>query len=102
MMSRNVLRRHVFMPDILSTVQKVFDTIPDPTSHRDFSLSDCLMSGLAMCSIKYPFSLECDNETRGEHPNPAIVHNLEHLFRLPRHLPTVVCVTGWMSLTRDL
>ncbi len=83
-MSRNVLRRHVSMPGLLSTVRKVFDTVPDPTSHRAFSLSDCLMSGLAMFSLKYPSLLEFDNETRGEHPNPAIVHNLKHLFKVAK------------------
>ena len=81
-MSRNVRRRHVSMPGLLSTVRKVFDTVPDPTSHRDFSLSDDLMSGRAVFALTYPSLLKVDNATRGDHPNPALVHNLKPLFKV--------------------
>ena len=57
------LRRHVSMPGLLSTVGKVFSTVPDPVVNRGFTLRDCLMSGLAVYHLKSPSLLDFDQKT---------------------------------------
>ncbi len=45
------------------------DRIPDPINPRDFTLPDCLMSSLAVFSLKMPSLLLFDKQTRrGEDP----------------------------------
>ncbi len=81
-MSKHVLRKHVSMPGLLSTVRKVFNAIPDPVNNRGFTLTDCLMSGLAMFHLKSPSLLDFDQRTRGKDADPTVVHNLKSLFKV--------------------
>jgi len=46
----------------------MFRSHPDPFSPRDASLSDCLMSGLAVFSLRMPSLLQFDKQVRGQAP----------------------------------
>ncbi len=82
-MSRNTLRRHLSMPGLLSSVRRAFDAVPDPVDPRGLSLSDCLMSGLAVFSLKMPSLLQFDSQVRfGE--DPALRRNVRALFGVGR------------------
>ena len=82
-MSRNKLRRHLSMPGLLSSVRRAFDAVPDPVDPRGLSLSDCLMSGLAVFSLKMPSLLQFDSMVRlGE--DPALLRNVRTLFGVGR------------------
>ena len=48
------------MPGLLSAVRSCFDNIDDPVRGRQFTLSDSLMSGLAVFALKYPSLLAFD------------------------------------------
>ena len=85
------LRRYVSMPGLLSTVRKVFDTVPDPINNRGFTLTDCLMSGLAVYHVKSPSLLDFDKKTRGQNANPTVVHNLKSLFGVKK-APSDTCL----------
>ena len=56
-----------------------FDRIPDPIKARDFSLPDCLMSGLAVFSLKMLSLLQFDTQVRGGE-DPVQARNLRTLF----------------------
>lgn len=72
------LRKDLSMPGMLSHVRNGFDKIIDPLASKRSrqSLSDCLMSGLAIFSLKYPSLLAFNDDCRDE----AITHNLSSLF----------------------
>ena len=75
------------MPGMLPEMRKCFDRVPDPIRSRDFSLSDCLMSGLAVFSLKFPSLLQFDLKMRGGE-DPVQAHNLRTLFgvsKVPSH-----------------
>lgn len=80
-MSRNVLRRHVSMPGLLSTVSRSFDTITDLVRHREYIFSDCFMLGLVMFALKCPSLLEFDRKTHGDHSNEAVATNLNTPYK---------------------
>ncbi|MCY3983431.1 MAG: hypothetical protein OXE85_05880, partial [Roseovarius sp.] len=61
-MTANAFREHLSMPDM---TRERFDRVPDPTGARCISLSDCLMSGLAVFSFKLPSLLQFDRKVRG-------------------------------------
>lgn len=67
------------MPGMLRAVRECFDRVPDPIDARDFSLSDCLMSGLAVFSLKIPSLLQFDTQVRGGE-DPVKARNLRSLF----------------------
>ncbi len=71
-MSLHVLRRHLSMPGLLSSVRKAFVSIPDPFRYRQYSLPDCLMAGLAIFALKYPSLLQFDTQTRSEEADPVV------------------------------
>ncbi|MEA3410115.1 MAG: hypothetical protein U9R74_01070 [Pseudomonadota bacterium] len=51
------LRQDLSMPGMLATVRRCFEAIADPRSRRNsimHTLTDTLMSALAMFSLKYP------------------------------------------------
>ncbi len=82
-MSGNTLRRHLSMPGLLSPVRRAFDAVPDPVDPRGLSLSGCLMSGLAVFSLKMPSLLQFDSRVRlGE--DPALRRNVRALFGVGR------------------
>jgi hypothetical protein len=47
---------------LLSLVRKIFSSIPATINSRKISLSDCLMSALAMFSLKSPSLLAFDED----------------------------------------
>ena len=77
--SRDSFRRHLSTPGMLRVVRECFDRVPDPVRSRDFSLSDCLMSGLAVFSLKTPSLLQFDMQVRGGE-DPVQARNLRSLF----------------------
>ena len=78
-MSRDSFRRHLSMPGMLKKMRACFDRIPDPINPRDFTLADCLMSGLAVFSLKMPSLLQFDTQVRGGE-DPVQARNLHTLF----------------------
>ena len=72
-----VLHEHLSAPALLNQVRKDFAKIPDPRRYgQQFSLTDVLMSGLAVFSLKFPSLLKFD-EQRNE---ARIRANLKSLF----------------------
>ena len=45
-----MIRKHLWIKDILTVVRQKFEKVQDTTAQRsrDYSLTDCLMSGLAI------------------------------------------------------
>ena len=76
------LRKYLSAPGLLKTVRQCFNRIAD---HRqsgsvEIPLTDALMSGLAIFSMKYPSLLKFD-EQRNE---PVIRSNLQHLYSVDK------------------
>lgn len=75
------LRKHLSAPGLINTVYRQFSKIPDP---REFgrkpaiSLTDHLMSGLAIFGLKFPSLLNYDGK-RSDH---AITKNLKSLYHV--------------------
>ena len=63
-MAKRLLRKTLSAPGLLRVVRACFDEVNDPVSGRRFSLSDCLMSGLAVFGLKYPSLLQFDRDAR--------------------------------------
>ncbi len=82
-MSRKSFRRHLSMPGMLAAMRAFFDRVPDPLRTRGISLSDCLMSGLAVFSFKMPSLLQFDTRVRGGE-DPVQARNLRTLFGVAR------------------
>ena len=59
-----LFRKTLSAPGLLRAVRKSFDKVPDPVPRRKFTLSDCLMSGLAVFGLKYPSLLRFDRDAR--------------------------------------
>jgi hypothetical protein len=76
-----MLRKTLSAPGMLATVKSAFDKIPDNCITRsNITLTDCLMSGLAIFSLKFPSLLQFEHakeETR-------IRHNLKTLYQINR------------------
>lgn len=82
-MTKLSFRKHLSMPGMLKKVRECFDSIPDQRKTRGVSQSDCLMSGLAMFSLKIPSLLKFDELVRGEE-DPIEARNLRSLFKVER------------------
>ncbi|EDN67849.1 transposase [Beggiatoa sp. PS] len=76
----NKFRKKLSMPGLLSEIKNYFEKIPSPVVKQkdSISLSDCLMSGLAIFSLKYPSLLQFDNDKR----TPVVEHNLKSLYKI--------------------
>ena len=61
---------------LLGVVRQVFTKISSSIKSKTISLSDCLMSALAMFSLKSPSLLAFDKQ-RAE---KLVAHNLKHLY----------------------
>lgn len=71
-------RKHLYLPGLLKRTKCNFDKIKDPISPKtSLSLSDCLMSGLAVFSLKYPSLLQFEKSI---HSEKIIRHNLQSLY----------------------
>ncbi len=74
-----MLRKNLSAPGLFSVVKKSFEKIPDLCVRRsNISLSDCLMSGLAIFSLKIPSLLQFDHDKE----EALIRHNLKNLFQI--------------------
>ena len=76
-----MIRKHLWIKDLLNTIKQKFDKLEDtkPKRQRNYSLTDCLMSGLAIFGMKYPSLLQFDNDAR----NKSIVKsNLSSLYQV--------------------
>ena len=72
-----VLHNHLSAPALLNQVRNDFEQVDDPRRYgQQFSLTDVLMSGLAVFSLKFPSLLKFD-EKRNE---ARIRANLQSLF----------------------
>ena len=77
------------MPSLLKTVRAVFEKIPDVVKRKTtYSLPDCLMSALAMFSLKYPSLLQFDNDSRKDQ---HITDNLKTLFGIAQVTSDIGC-----------
>jgi hypothetical protein len=73
------LRKTLSAPGLLNIVKKSFDTIPDTCKQRsEITLTDCLMSGVAVFSLKMPSLLQFDQSKEEE----RIKFNLRNLYQI--------------------
>lgn len=76
-------RKHLSMPGLLATIMKQFKSVAEDISQDStISLADCLMSGLALFSLKYPSLLKFDHDRADD----IIKSNLRSLFGI-QHAP---------------
>ena len=74
------------MPGMPDMTRERFDRVPDPISARCISLSDCLMSGLAVSGFKLPSLLRFDRKVRGGE-DPVMARSPRSLFGVARAPP---------------
>ncbi|MFQ5640688.1 MAG: transposase [bacterium] len=80
-MKENGFRKHLSISSMLEVCRKNFDAIPDAKKSRsDITLSECLMSGLALFGLKYPSLLQFDQGMNDE----TIRYNLRSLYGIQR------------------
>ena len=79
-------RKDLSMPGMLAEVRGCFERVADPVACRGVELSDCLMSGLAVFSLKYPSLLQFEQDARGigEARDGLRRENLRSLFGIER------------------
>ena len=76
-----LFRKNLSAPGLLNTVYKQVSRIDDPRQFRknpSISLSDHLMSGIAIFGLKFPSLLDFDKKRRDH----AIVRNLKNLYHV--------------------
>ncbi len=74
-----MLRKTLSAPGLLDVVKKSFHKISDLCQSRtNITLADCLMSGLAIFSLKIPSLLQFDHSKEEK----RIKHNLEKLYQI--------------------
>ena len=73
-------KKTLCMPGLLGVVRKTFATIIDSFKHtsKKIFLCDCLLSALAMFSLKFPSLLSFD---KGQ-AEPIVKKNLQTLFKI--------------------
>ena len=76
-----MIRKHLWVKDLLANVRQKFDKIKDVNIQRarDYSLTDCLMSGVAIFGMKYPSLLQFD---KGSRSNEVVKSNLNSLYQV--------------------
>jgi len=75
------LRKELSAPGLFKTARKSFESIDDPVSRRsNLTLADCLMSGLAIFSLKYPSLLQFDRAQS----ETEVAHNLKSLYHIQK------------------
>ena len=75
-MSNRPFHKALSAPSLLNTIRKCFDQIDGDKVNRGISLTDCLMSGLAVFGLKYPSLLQFDKNRNDELIKP----NLQSLY----------------------
>jgi len=79
-MPKRTFRKTLSAPGLLSEVRAGFDRIEDTLASRGLTLSDCLMSGVALFGLKYPSLLQFDQGREDE----LIRANLQSLYGIER------------------
>jgi len=82
-MSKSMFRRTLSAPGLLRLVRGRFERIDDPVSGRGLTLSDCLMSALAMFGLKCPSLLSFERDARGEERVRSNLRRLHGVGRAP-------------------
>lgn len=76
------MKKHLSAPGLLQVIRQRFSVIPDENSaqkKRDrIKLVDCLMSGLAVFSLKFPSLIKFDEEKISE----EVGYNLKSLYKI--------------------
>lgn len=75
-MAKSSLRRNLSAPGLLNIIKRSFSLIKDPRARCEISLSDCLMSGLAIFGLKYPSLLQFDQASK----TTPVLSNLKKLY----------------------
>jgi hypothetical protein len=79
------VRKHLCVPGLLARARAQFQKLKDPKVGKiQFSLADCLMSGLALFGLKYPSLLQFDNDY---HNVERVAHNIQKLYQVG-HVPS--------------
>ena len=73
------------MPGLLRETRECLDRVPDSIKSRGITLSDCMMSGLAMFCLQIPSMLKYDQLIRLDE-STIQVKNLKSLFGVKRPL----------------
>ena len=74
------MRKHLCLPGLLKRARQRFSCIKDSVTRQvNISLTDCLMSGLAIFGMKYPSLLQFDKELRTK---KMVMHNLQTLYHI--------------------
>jgi len=79
-MGRAHSRKNLSAKGLLSTARSCFEALPDSRRSRSITLTDTLMSGLAMFSLKYPSLLQFDQASQYD----TVRHNLKMLYGIDR------------------
>ena len=79
-MAKSTLRKSLSHPGLLKAVRKEFEAIPETKPTAAISLTDHLMSGLAVFSLKCPSLLQFDNDRNTD----ITRHNLRSLYGIER------------------
>ena len=80
------MRKKLSMPGLIGELKNYFKGIVEPIKNRgSISLIDCLLSGLAIFSLKYPSLLQFDTSKR----DTTTAHNLKQLYQIE----TIPCDT---------
>ena len=58
-------RKDLSMPGMMAEMRRCFESVADAVPGRGLNLADCLMSGLAVFSLKYPSLLRFEQDARG-------------------------------------
>ncbi|MDQ6962232.1 MAG: hypothetical protein Q9M28_06830 [Mariprofundaceae bacterium] len=83
-MKESRFRKDLSIKGLLKTCRNIFDGIPDAKQSRSgITLSECLMSGLAIFGLKYPSLLQFDQSMDDE----IIKQNLNNLYGI-KHAPS--------------
>ena len=77
-------RKDLSMPGMVAEMRRCFERIEDAVPSRGLTLSDCLMSGLAIFALKYPSLLRFERDARGLGEPSAREGNLRSLFGIGR------------------
>ena len=82
-MSKDSFRKDLSMPGLLREMRECFDRVPDSIVSRGITLSDCLMTGLAIFCLKIPSMLKYEQLVRLDE-STVQAKNLKSLFNVMR------------------
>ncbi len=82
-MPKTMFHQTLSAPGLLRVVRDEFDRIKDPVASGDLGLTDCLMSALAMFSLKHSSLLSFERGARDENLIRSNLRNLYGVVRAP-------------------